>query len=272
MANHPKRPRFLQSVLRLAVCILGLAVWIGSHGHIRAQETGTEQFLGVAIDGKRQAYVVTRDVNVRARPETGSQRLGGLKEGEKVMARGRYQGWVAIERDGEPYGFAYFKYLLPFIDGKLSEPVVGTARFDAGECSYEITFDGKTRPEGEVFEFSDYTVDLVCAVGTNELAFELLAFMTEGPYARGKDSVHQIGIDLLVIAKDFDNVLSSILLYDHAKSEVAFDQITLGEYAGRPSPTVRPAEDVATALDAAVRITLDAWNDKVWEVLADALG
>ena len=69
-----------------------------------------------------------------------------------------------------------------------------------------------------------------------------------------------------------NHVLSSIVFYDHDEAKVSFDQITLEEYAGRPDPTVLPADGVAAAIDAAVRITLDAWNGNVWTELTEVLG
>jgi len=231
-----------------------------------------EDFLGYPIDVSPGNYVVTKDVNVRAAPKTGSKRLGGLKVGDKVVARGRHQGWVAIEQDGKPFGFAYFKYLVPYIDGALGEPINGRASVRGGQCDYEIAFDGKSRPDGSEFEFADYTATVGCEINGKELAFELFAFMTEGPYARGKDGIYQIGVDLLAIAEDFDHVLSTIMLYDHGKGELAFDQITMEEFAGRPATSVVLAGTVPEALDAAVTMTLTTWNDAVWEKLAEVLG
>ena len=237
-----------------------------------AQDSGETTFLGHEIEPNRVTYIVTRDVNVRERPETGSKRMGGLKRGEEVSSPGRYQGWIAVERDGAPFGFAYFKYLQPFIDGTLAEPVTGAVTFDGRTCKYRIDFAGKTQPEGEAFNFSDYQVELSCKNGDATLEFSLFAFMTEGPYARGKDTVHQIGVDLLAIAEDFDHVLSTILLYDHAKQEVWFDQITLDEYVRKAEHETVTAKSVAEAIEAAVRIALSSWNAKVWEELAKVQG
>lgn len=249
-----------------------LAALILAAGADAASAAEQEEFLGVVIDVNRVDYVVTRDVNVRERPETESKRIGGLKVGEKVVGRGRHQGWVAIEQDGKPFGFAYFKYLVPFLDGALGEAINGRASVRDGSCDYEITFDGKSKPEGSEFEFSDYTVSVGCDIGGKDLAFELFAFMTEGPYARNKDGIHQVGVDLLAIAEDFDHVLSTIMLYDHRKGELSFDQITMKEYAGKPATSVVLAGNVAEAIDAAVTMTLTTWNDAVWEKLAEVLG
>lgn len=227
-------------------------------------------FLGQEITGVRTSYVVTRDVNVRAKPETGSKRVSGLKKGQQVVSPGRYQGWIAIENDGEPYGFAYFKYLLPFVDGALREDITGNMTVGPRACDYTIAFAGKNKPDGEAFDFADYNVSVRCKEGPKELAFDLFAFMSEGPYARGKDTVHQIGIDLLAIAEDYDRVLSTIILFDHEKQQIAFDQVTLPDYAQKPPVTQAEAEDVASAVEEAVRMTLAAWNDKVWEELSQA--
>ncbi|MEQ8665876.1 MAG: SH3 domain-containing protein [Rhodospirillales bacterium] len=256
----------------LGVLIAAGALMLTMSGAGHAQESGKTTFLGHEIDENRVTYVVTRDVNVREKPETGAKRVGGLKVGEEVVSPGRYQGWIAVERDGKPLGFAYFKYLQPFIDGALAETVTGETTVGKRTCSYRINFSGKTQPEGEAFSFADYEVSVSCKLGDETLSFSLFAFMTEGPYARGKDTVHQIGVDLLAIAEDFDHVLSSIVLYDHAKQEVWFDQITLDEYVRKSEPKTVAAKNVAEAVEAAVRITLAAWNDKVWEELAKVQG
>lgn len=267
-------PRGGQPRVRGALGVLVLAGIVGFAAPDRAcaQESGEETFLGQTITSSRVTYVVTRDVNVRARPETGSERLGGLKRGQEVTSPGRYQGWIAVERDGEPFGFAYFKYLQPFIDGALNDTLRGETTVGGRRCEYTIAFAGKTQPEGEAFSFSDYQVEVTCKRDDETLAFNLFAFMTEGPYARGKDTVHQIGVDLLAIAEDFDHVLSTIVLYDHVKQEVWFDQITLDEYARKSEPDTATAADVAEAVEAAVRMTLKGWNGKVWEELAKVQG
>lgn len=277
IGRDPVRPRLIPAVSAIPVLmtpILTAAIVLAALLSVaKAQQPAERTFLGREITGGRAHYIVTRDVNVRAEPETASRRVTGLKAGQEVVSPGRYQGWVAIEKDnGEPLGFAYFKYMQPFIDGGLASPIAGSVAAGPGVCDYTIEFAGKTQPEGEAFSFADYNVAVTCQVGDKTLAFDLFAFMSEGPYARGKDTVHQIGIDLLAITEDYDNVLSTIILYDHDKLEITFDQITLEEYARKPEQTVAAAENVSVAIEKAVRMALMAWNAKVWEDLAKALG
>lgn len=261
------RPRF--ALIGMMALLLGL---LSGAPCAQAQEEQTRTFLDQEITGSRTTYVVTRDVNIRSRPETGSKRVGGLKKGQEVVSPGRYQGWIAIEENGEPVGFAYFKYLQPFVDGSLSEDITGSIAVGPRACHYEIEFAGKTQPDGEAFYFADYNVSVTCReVGREDITFDLFAFMSEGPYARGKNSVHQIGIDLLAIAEDFNHVLSTIILFDHDKQQIDFDQITLKEYARKPASMHADAKSVAQAIEQAVRMALTAWNDKVWEELSKSL-
>jgi len=264
--------RRIQPLSALVRALTLLAWVIGYAPVVAAQDAETRVFLDQEISGPRTSYIVTRDLNVRAAPDTDSARVGGLKPGQEVVSPGRHQGWVAIEENGEPVGFAYFKYLQPFVDGTLAEVITGAIEVGPRKCDYEINFAGKTQPDGEDFYFSDYNVVVSCIEGSKELAFDLFAFMSEGPYTRGKDSVHQIGVDLLAIAEDYDHVLSTIILFDHAKQRIDFDQITLDEYARKPEYSHADATSVAEAVEQAVRMTLAAWNNKVWEELAKALG
>ncbi len=226
------------------------------------------EFLGVEIDEERGGvYTVLRDVNMRTKPDTKSKRIRGLKKGEVLNVRGRHQGWLAIEEDSKPVGFAYFKYLIQIIDGTLDKPVLGRVDLGArGNCAYEITFIGKSPAGNEPYDMADYEAALSCDVAAGRADFTLMMFMTEGSYILAKQSVHQIGMDMLEIAYEngYDENFTTNVFYNHAKNRVVFDSVTIKDMAGSPPEKEVDANSVAEALSVAVRMALGAWNDNVW--------
>ena len=70
------------------------------------------KFMGVPIEPAAGTYEVVKDANVRARPETKSRRLGGLRQGTKIEAVGKAKGsWVAVRQGGKDLGFVYLPLL-----------------------------------------------------------------------------------------------------------------------------------------------------------------
>ena len=57
-----------------------------------AQTSDEMKMLGVSIKSLSGSYLVLKDVNVRAKPATGSKRIGRFKSGERVEAIGRVKG------------------------------------------------------------------------------------------------------------------------------------------------------------------------------------
>ncbi len=233
-----------------------------------------EEFLGVEIDRFDRTYVVTRDVNVREKPDTKSKRIAGLKKGERIQVAGRHQGWMAILKDGKPFGFTYYKYLTPLIDGTLEKPVRNSASIDGdGKCAYEIVFTGRSDAGIEEFSMADYEVQVQCDRGGETLAFVLYMFMTEGAYHPARPNVHQIGIDLLEISNDggYDEIFTTNVLYNSDKGRADFSEITLKPYAGKPDKGEADVQSVGEALREAVRMALESWNKRAWDDLTKAL-
>lgn len=248
----------------LAACLVGP----GSENAL------AEEFLGVEIEPKKRIYVVTRDVNVRAKPETKSERIDGLKKGSRVSVVGRYKGWLAIEKEGKPFGFAYFKYLVPMIEGVLQEPVRGSVSLKGDrECKFEIVYMGKSTADAAEFGMADYDVAVRCKWRGENLNFVLFMFMTEGAYTPSKPSVHQIGIDLFEIdtTSKYDEVFSTNVFFNSDQGKVTFDGVTLEDYAGRPADEEEDAETVPEALGIAVSMALQSWSAKAWNDLASSL-
>lgn len=232
------------------------------------------EFLGVEIDEKSRTYVVTRDVNVRAKPDTKSKRVAGLKKGQRVSVVGRHQGWLAIMQDGKPFGFAYFKYLVPLIDGAFEETVRGKASVNGdGQCEYEITYVGRSSTDTTEFGMADYDTVVRCDRIGAQFTFNLFMFMTEGAYKPSRPNVHQIGIDLWEIdtVSEYDEIFSTNVFFNSEKSKVVFDAVTLEPYAGKPETEEREAETVPDALRIAVGMALESWNTKAWDDLVASL-
>ncbi len=232
------------------------------------------EFLGVEIDSLDQTYVVTRDVNVRAKPDTKAKRIDGLKKGQQVHVVGRYQGWLAVMRDGKPLGFTYRKYLVPLINGALIQPVRGSATVNSdGKCAYEIVYSGQSTAGAEEFGMADYDVQVRCERSGITLSFDLFMFMTETAYSPAKPNVHQIGIDLLEIDTDggYDESFTTNVFYNSDKGKVVFGEVTLKPYAGKPKGGEQDVASVGGALDAAVRMALESWNAKAWNDLTASL-
>ena len=223
----------LSMLNHLAIWTTVVVIMVSVTGPVRASD-----FMGVEIEGPAVDYVVLRDVNVRAKPETRSKRLTGLKKGMVVYSPGHYQGWAAVLQDGDPLGFAYKKYLLPMINGELAAPITGVVTIAGeGRCKYTISFAGKSEANNAVFKMADYETAVLCEYDGKRIQTIIFMFMTEGPMTRSKPTIHQIGMDVLEIAgdKEYDDILSTNVLYDHAKQQIVFDGVTLKGYGDSPS-------------------------------------
>lgn len=256
--------------ISLAHCLLAGVLVCGVPGY----SAHADDFLGFEIDAKDKTYVVTRDVNVRAKPDTKSKRVAGLKKGQRVSVAGRHQGWLAIRKDGEPFGFAYFKYLVPLIEGALGEPVRGEARVESGGiCTFEIVYVGESSTDSTEYAMADYDVSVRCERDGEKFEFVLFMFMTEGAYKPSRPEVHQIGIDLLEFdtVSEYDEIFSTNVFFNSGKSRVVFDSVTLDVYAGEPETKEQEAEIVPEALGIAVRMALESWNGKAWDDLSEIL-
>lgn len=250
--------------LAVVVCC---ALW---PGEAPAQD---ETFRGVSVKPLSGRYLVSKDVNVRAAPDTKSERIGRLKAGDWIEAAGRSgdSSWIAVKKGGKPLGFVFAAVLVPMIDGSLSEPIRGTLNIKGGKrCDYEIKYMGKSPVQGEVFKTADYDVRFFCRVKGTAIKFLAPMFITEGPYQASRKPHYQINIDLLQIdTKQYDEIFSAVFIYRADDRRLIFDGLTVKELGVAPPDKERPAKSVGEALEAAVEIAAGAWGPKVWAVLVE---
>jgi hypothetical protein len=230
-------------------------------------------FMGVKVTPYPGIYVVQKDVNVRGKPDTKSNKIGSLQAGARIHAVAKTAGgWLAI-RDGQTdVGFVHDSALLPLIDGTLGKDIQGNVQISDGPaCAYVIRFEGKSQVEGQMFEIADYDVAWDCKLDGRALKFRTPMFITEASYQLNQKRIFQINVDVLDLFGGLDEILSTILLYDEDMGRVAFDSVTVEKYKRAPATKEAPAKTVAKALEGAVRIAASAWNKQAWSDLSKIL-
>ena len=209
-----------------------------------------------------------QDVNVRARPKTKSKRVGGFKAGSRIKVVARSGGWVAVREKGKDLGFVFDKVLMPLIDGALFKDIVGQVSVKGGvNCEYIIHFEGKSPVEGQLFEFADYDVQWDCLLGKRKIRFRSPMFITEAPFQLGQKRVYQISIDVLDLEGGYEEIFSTVFLYDQDKARIVFDGVSIEKFGKPPQKKEAPAATVPEALTGAVRIAVSAWNKAAWSDL-----
>jgi len=252
---------------------LALALLVGWAGLLSASPAPAAEktitFLGQKVPAYDHAYIVLKDVNVRAKADIKSDRVGGLKEGAHVRSVARAQGgWLAIRDGVTDLGFVHESALLPLIDGTLAKDIRGKIQVKEGPaCDYVIRFEGKSAVEGQPFEIADYDVAWDCLLDGQKIGFRTPMFITEAPYQLNQKRVFQINVDVLDLYGGNEDILSTIMLYDQDRDRVAFDSVTLQKYGRVPPAKEAPAKTVAQALEAAARIAVSAWNKSAWSDL-----
>ena len=236
-------------------------------------------FLGETVTVGKGSYLVNKDVNIRAKPKTGSTRLGRLEAGEilEVVGRVPKTPWVAAIRDGAPLGFVYGTVLSPILDGAIMDDVTG--EFDVSpnhRCGFRLHFVGRTGQEEDApgVRTSDYDASIVCERRGTRIRFPAQMFITEVPYdGSRRKRVFQVNVDLLDVVHGRDDVVSTVMLFDMDKGQVRFDRITLSEYAA-PYGGIEslPATSVSQALASAVEIALSHWSETAWDEIFAAAG
>ena len=227
-------------------------------------------FSGVELLPVEGTFVVSQDnLNVRAQPRTGGERVTQLAKGDRVTVIGKAKGgeWYAVRKDGQDLGFAYAPVLLRQIDGRLEEDLKGTAKSNGVTCSYTIRFESQNEIEGEVMRVADYWTQMDCRRKGKKITFSILMFLTELPYLPNKQSTFQIGVEVADVGVDYDRALSSIVMYDFDEKTVTFDSISPKEFAKKAEFKSHVVNDVKEALTSAVEISLEAWNDEFWKVV-----
>ena len=160
-------------------------------------------------------------------------------------------------------------FLLPLIDGALAAELNGTAQSPLGAaCDFTIAFLGKSEVPDAPFETADYEVDWSCVVKGAKIDFSAFMFITEAPYALTESPIYQISLDVREVGEDWEEVLSTIVLYNRDRNLVVLEAVTLPDYRASAPVKDKPARDVAAALMGAAELAVGAWNAKVWEALA----
>lgn len=248
----------------------GLALTIATSNALAADEPPISipkaLFKGVEITPFDVLYIVRKDVNVRALPTQKSKKVGRLDEGERISGVGRAKkDWIAYQDDGKEIGFVYEPVLYPVIESALSSDIAGVlSSGNRPACEYKIIFIGKTEAEGQLFQIGDYEVDWVCEQNAVQARFSTPMFLTEGPYISKQPAVHQITIDILDLAINLEEVLSTNLFYDHEKMQIVYENVSQKGLSVLPANTKVSARSVPDALQAAVGFAYEVWNEKLW--------
>ena len=264
LAPRLARGRGVAAVLAgLAVAVGVLAAW-----QVWAKDT----FRNVAIGPVAGTFLVYKDVNVRAEPSAKSENVGNLSYGARIQPVGvTKDGWYAVEQDGREWGFVFRSFVLPMINGALSADILGKAQSPLGAaCDYAVSFLGKSEVPDVPFETADYEVAWACDLKGTKLEFGAFMFITEAPYALSEAAVYQISLDLREVGEDWEEMLSTIILFDRDRNIVRLEAVSLPDYRAAAPIKDKPATDVPQALTGAVELAIGAWNSKVWDSLAKA--
>lgn len=226
-------------------------------------------FRGVEITPFDVFFIVRKDVNVRSLPTQKSKKVGRLDEGDRISGVGRAKkDWIAYRDQGKDIGFVYEPVLYPVIDSSLTQDLSGhLSDGNQPACDYKITFVGKTEAEGQLFLIGDYEVDWDCKKNAKKANFTTPMFLTEGPYISRHPAVHQLTIDILDLAINLEEVLSTNLYFDHEKMLVIYENVSKKRLAKVPSKTEIPVRSIPEALKAAVEFAYEAWNETLWDEL-----
>lgn len=235
----------------------------------------TIDFLNIQVTPLTATYLVTRDVNVRARPETKSKRVGRYRKGENLTAVGRYKGWVAVRQKDQDQGFVYATILRPVIDGKIVKDVVGKIDDGKRSCVYRLEFEGKNPVDGQLFLTSDYSVDWQCEIKDKKLSLFTPMYLIEAFAGSGKITQFQMTLDVPDMDDGLEAVLSTNFFYRPAKffqknkkgrvSEVVYDGVSMSKFAGKPKPDKRDVNSFADALKAVIEMSYFSWNETFWK-------
>lgn len=270
------RPVFLSKSIAahfVRCCAVLCLVGVMAGGlNVRPLSAADITFLGHPVSPKPGTYVVTKELNVRAEPDTKGKKIGSFQEGERIDVAGSAKGsWMAVRVDGKDLGFVYGPVLMPLINAVVEEPLTGKIAISGGNCAYRVVFEGESPIEGQMFNSVDYRAVLECRRGGSSFAFDMPLFITEGPYNGGDRSIHQIGMDVLELAQEYERVFSTNLLYDAEKGRVKLDSVSVDKYLAKKKEDPVPVVNVATALVAAIGLAARSWTPAFWSDLARAL-
>jgi len=253
--------------------IAAISVLISAPGYGASDTAGKIIFRDVKVTPVQAIYLVMRDVNIRARPETKSKRVGSYKKGEKINVVGIYKGWVAVRENGKDVGFVYSSILYPVIDGKIDIDVVGKIDDGKRSCRYRLSYDGKNDVDGELFQTADYTTFWQCTFGAKKISLLTPVYLVEAALPGAKKNRFQMTLDVPDMDDGLEAVLSTNFLYlpaQFANSEkglgkVVYDSVSMSKFAGKPKISQREVKDYKSALKAVVEIGFMSWNEKFWQ-------
>jgi len=235
-------------------------------------------FLGVKTKPLAGVYLVLKDVNVRARPQTKSKRVGRLKRGDRVDSTGRAPGpWIAVRVGGKDFGFVFKPTLMLILEGALDVDLKGELKTlpetpKTPPCSYVIHFDGKSPAEGQPFEFADYEVRWRCGAGKKSVRFLTPMYMAEGSTRGDGRSVYQITIDILELGNEAEDQFSTNMWFNKKAGVVSFDTVNVKGLGTKPAQSKANAVSVAEALRQAVVMAHQSWTAKTWVALMGEAG
>ena len=238
-------------------------------------EPETVKFLGLDITPQSGLYVATKDAIVRAKPGSSAAKVDAFDAGTQFHVKGAYKGWLAVaDEEGKDLGYVFAAIAMPLYDGTLADDIrsKGTTA-DGIKCDYNVHFEGKSPVQDAPFDTADYEVWFRCYLSPGrKVTFPTNMFMTEGPYEMGHTGPYQITLDVRQVAGDeYEQTLSTTLLYDRDKGTVSFDGVTLDTLAQEPKVKTRKAATLPAVLGAAVEIVLQTWNRKTLETVAKNL-
>lgn len=256
------RPLFM--ALALAALIISFAPGA------KAEET--RDFMGETITISEGRYLVTADVNVRAKPTATSEKVGRFDEGVTVKILGRFdKDWLAVEDGGKDLGFVYGPPLVPLIDATLEEPLRGmTMGPDQTPCEYIVRFEGREEIQArEPMQVANFEVGWRCRASRfgDKVVIVGYMFITESPYDGGTKPRYQLSVDLPGYADEPDKVFSTIMIFDADKKELIYDGLTQADMGHQPKQKTRPAETAERALVRAMEMAPETWGKKFWEAL-----
>ena len=264
----------VSAVVLLAILAVALPApgWTASKKSNKPDQKPKMTFMGVTVTPHSGLYLVLRDVNVRDKPKTESNKVRSLKAGRRIRVVAKAAGvWVAVREGGKDLGFVFGQFLMPVIEGKLDKDLKGKAAVPGGAaCTYSIHFEGKSPVEGQLFEIADYDVLWDCRRGGGKIKFRTPMFITEAPFQMGSKRIYQISIDILDLEGGYEEVFSTTVLYDEDNAKITFDSISNKKFGQPPKTKEAPAKSVTEALTGAAGIALSAWNESAWTNLINA--
>lgn len=219
-------------------------------------------------------FLAVAETTVHAKPSANAAKNGLLERGTRVEAMGASGDgkWLAVRWSGREMGFVPREALLALIDGSLLVPVKGKAPLaNGGTCGFSIRFTGKTPVEDDIIETADYDMDWRCVVEGRRLDFPGFMFITEAPFQLSDNQVYQISVDLLDVARDYDEIFSTVFLYRRAEAKIVFDGVSVKDLGATPTVREAPAKSVAEALAAAATLAPSAWGDDAWKILTETV-